>query len=399
MMTIRPTAAVLVGLVPVLAFASAPGPAARSAATTSAGASYQVRLRQHYGALGNASDYSVIVSAGKRVAWIFGGTNPGGTSTPIAERWNGRRVTPSRLPAGLTGFISDASAPSAHDVWAVSQYGGYVLHWNGRRWYVARRWRGGQITDVTAVTRKDVWVFGTTAAGFAGTGTWHYDGVLWRRVTGPAEAVSRASAVSRREIWAIAATGRGDYVLHFNGSAWRRVRAGRLFNGVQLHDILARSDRNVWVVGNVVSRSGATSFVLYHWAGHGWTRVLSRRNALAGNLASGPRGTVLLTATPTSLAATGLVIQAWVHGLLAATIIKSAEGSGVSDATLPAGARGIWASGGILTQHGGDATVWVGPVAGPYGPRRTDADLAATGARPGRPLAHGRAVLLRKARQ
>lgn len=380
MLTIRHTAAILAGLVPVLAFAPAPGPAARTAATTSAGASFQVRLRQHYGSAGNASDYSVIVSAGKRVAWVFGGTNPGGPSRPIAERWNGRRVTPSRLPARLTGFISDASAPSARDVWAVSQYGGYVLHWNGRRWYVARRWRGGQITDVAAVTPTDVWVFGTTAAGFAGTGTWHYDGVLWRKVHGPAGAVSRASAASRRDIWAIAATGRGDYVLHFNGSAWRRVRAGRLFNGVQLHDVLARSNRNVWVVGNTVSRSGATSFVLYHWAGHGWTRVLSRRNALAGNLASGRRGTVLLTATPASRAATGLVIQASVHGLLSATIIQSPDGSGVSDVTLPAGALDIWASGGILTPHGGDAAVWVGAVARPFGLRRIDDDLTAAGA-------------------
>ena len=366
MLTIRSTAAVVAGIVPVLAFAPAPRPAARIAVTTSSGASFQVRLRQHYGPAGNASDYSVIVSAGKRVAWVFGGTNPGGPSTPVAERWNGRRVTPCRLPLRLTGFISDASAPSARDVWAVSQYGGYVLHWNGRQWYVAKRWRGGQITDVTAITAKDVWVFGTTAAGFAGTGTWHYDGMLWRKVRGPAAAVSRASAASRRDIWAIAATGRGDYVLHFNGSAWRRVRAGRLFNGVQLRDVLARSNRNVWVVGNTVSRSGATSFVLYHWAGHGWTRVLSRRDALAGNLASGRRGTVLLTATPTSRAATGLVIQASVHGLLAATMIQSAEGSGVSDVTLPAGARGIWASGGILTPHGGDAAVWVGGSRPPF---------------------------------
>src|SRR5258707_607647 len=83
-----------------------------------------------------------------------------GTSTPIAERCNGQRVTPSRLPARLTGFISDATAPSPRDIWAVSQYGGYVLHWNGRRWHVARRWRGGQITDVAAATPKDVWVFG-----------------------------------------------------------------------------------------------------------------------------------------------------------------------------------------------------------------------------------------------
>lgn len=298
----------------------------------------------------------------------------------MAVRWNGRKAAPARLPGRLTGFISDASAPSAHDVWAVSQYGGYVLHWSGRRWYVARRWHGGQITDVMAISAKDVWVFGTTASGFTGTGTWHYNGTRWRKVAGPARAVFRASAASRRDIWAIAATSRANYVLRFNGTAWRRVRAGRLFNGVQLHDILAVSAQNVWVAGTTISKSGATSVALYHWAGHGWTRVLTRRDALAGNLAAGRHGTVLLTATPTSLAAAGLVIQASAGGLLSATVVSSPEGSGVSDVTVPAGRLEFWASGGILTRRGGDAAVWAGPLAHPVGAPGVDSDLATSSA-------------------
>jgi hypothetical protein len=380
MLTIRPQAAVLAGLVPVLAVLPAAGPSGRTTTTATGGAAFQLKLRQHYGPAGNASDFSVIVAASKRVAWVFGGTNPGGVSVPVAERWNGRRMTPSRLPARLTGFISDASAPSPHDVWAVSEYGGYALHWNGRRWYVARRWPGGQITDVAALSARDVWVFGTTASDFAGTGTWHYDGKSWQRVRGPAGAVFRASALSRHDVWAIAATSRGNYALHFNGSAWRRVRAGRLFNRVQLHDILAVSNRNVWVAGTTESRSGATSLALYHWGGHGWFRVLTRHGALAGNLASGRSGTVLLTATPTGLAATGLIIQASVHGLLSARILGSVEGSGVSDVALLTGAQDIWASGGILTRQGGDAAVWAGPVARSVGPRWIDNDLTAAGA-------------------
>jgi hypothetical protein len=74
------------------------------------------------------------------------------------------------------------------------------------------------------------------------------------------------------------------------------------------------------------------------------------------------------------LFATGLVIQAWVHGLLAATVISSARGSGVSDVTVAAGARDIWASGGTLTRRGGDAAVWVGPAARPADPHAIDSD-------------------------
>jgi hypothetical protein len=366
MLRIRSTTAVLAGIVPVLALGPALGPATtRTAASTVSRFSFQLRVRHHYGPAGNASGYSVIVATGKRAAWVFGGTNPGGLSVPVAERWNGRTVTPSRLPAGLTGFISDASAPSAHDIWAVSEYGGYALHWNGKHWRVARRWRGRQISSVAAVAANDVWVFGTTAAGFADTGTWHYDGKSWRKVRGQASTAFRASAVSRRNIWAIGASGRADYVLHFNGSAWRRVPAGRVFKGIQLHDILAFSSRNVWVVGNTASRSGATSLVLDHWNGRAWDTVLARGHVLAGHLARGRSGTVLLTATPASLSAMGLIIQASARGLLSAITIRSGQGSGVSDVAMPAAARAVWASGGILTRLGGDAAIWVGPVARP----------------------------------
>src|SRR5262245_29694437 len=176
MLRIRFTAA-LAGVVPVLALIGAAipalalpvvpeGAAAPAHPRPSAHASrsaFRVAVSLHYGTPANASGYSVVVATGGREAWIFGGTNPGGPSTPVAERWNGSTMTASALPAGLTGFISDASAPSATDIWAASEYGGYVVHWDGARWRLAMRWRGGIITGLTAVSANDVWVFGTTA--------------------------------------------------------------------------------------------------------------------------------------------------------------------------------------------------------------------------------------------
>ena len=46
----------------------------------------RIALRQHYGPLANASGYSVILVAGRDSAWVFGGTNPGGASKPVAAR-------------------------------------------------------------------------------------------------------------------------------------------------------------------------------------------------------------------------------------------------------------------------------------------------------------------------
>ena len=229
---IAPAIAVAVGAasvlaVPVLAVSfltgSAPAmasrvPAAGSAAArpgdsdyarpiaTISGSSPRVVVSRHYGPPANASGYSVILLTGAKTAWAFGGTNPGGPSRPVAGHWNGSTMTPSKLPAGLAGFISDASAPSARDIWATSQYGGYVLHWNGRRWHVARRWRYGEITGLTAISVRNVWTFGTTASGARGTGTWHFDGTSWQPVSGPARRIYRASAVSGHDIWAITAS-------------------------------------------------------------------------------------------------------------------------------------------------------------------------------------------------
>ncbi len=315
-------------------------------------------VSRHYGTAGNASGYSVVVATGGREAWVFGGTNPGGPSRPVAERWNGRRMTPSALPTGLTGFITDASAPSATDIWAASEYGGYVLHWDGVRWRLAMHWPRGMITGLTAVSADDVWVFGTTASGTRATGTWHFNGRSWRPVGGAAASIYRASAVSRHDIWAIAAGPRADSILVYRGRAWRPVRTGRVLAGVTLHDVLAVSADSVWVVGDEVN-GGSVRLVLAHWNGIRWRRIPTRERAWPGRLARGPHGTVLITATPVGAAASGLVLQAAATGWRSAITIQSDLGSGVADVALVRQTRSLLASGGILTRLGGDAVLWM----------------------------------------
>jgi len=52
---------------------------------------WQMATTVHYGPADNASGYSAVVAPTKDDAWVFGGTNPGGTSSPAAEHWDGRR--------------------------------------------------------------------------------------------------------------------------------------------------------------------------------------------------------------------------------------------------------------------------------------------------------------------
>jgi hypothetical protein len=355
------TIAAVAGLVPVMAGGAAGAVHAHPAAKLSAGR-FRVAVSTHYGQADNASGYSVILVTGRRDAWAFGGTNPGGPSVPVAEHWTGGRWGSVALPGRLGSFISDASAPSERDIWAASEYGGYLLHFNGHRWAVARRFRGGLISGLTAASWNDVWVYGTTAAGSRGIGTWHFNGYSWRQVAGPAGYIYRASAVSRRDIWAIAADGDSWRILHFDGWGWRAQAARHILAGIQPQDILAVSDHDVWLVGNAVSPSGAVRLVLAHWNGSTWTRLPARLGDWAGRLAAGPDGTVLVTATPDGASSAGLVLQATAASWLPSMPIRSALGSGVSDVAAVRGSRDVWASGGILTQQGGDAAVWEGPL-------------------------------------
>lgn len=375
MQRIRPSA-LLAGLLPVFVLTGSASaavallPASSATGSTHArptaaiAAAARIVASRHLGPAGNASGFSVLVPAGRGTTWALGGTNPGGQSSPVAMRWNGRRLSAATLPAGLSGFLSDASAPAPNDIWAASRYGGYVLHWNGASWSLARRWAGGEITGLAAVSPTDVWVFGTTVNGSIGTGTWHFNGRSWSRdAAGVAGDLYRASAVSRRDIWAIATASSGDFVARFNGRAWQRVTAGQVLAGVQLSDILAMSSHDVWVLGNSETKGGAIRLVLAHYNGTRWARLPTRRQAWAGRLAPGRRGGVLITATPARGDAAGLILEASSAGWRPGILVQSVLGCGVSDAALVPGTRTVVASGGILTRLGGNAIVWALPTA------------------------------------
>jgi hypothetical protein len=334
---------------------SPPSAAATGATTSSA---FSTAVVRHYGLPANASGYSVIVGTGPTEGWAFGGTNPGGPSAPVATLWSGDTTATATLPGGLTSFISDASATSSSDIWAASQYGRYVLHFDGVRWRVAKRWQQGQVTGLTAVTPSDVWVFGTTADGTSEIGTWHYDGTYWQRVPGLADSIVRASAISASDIWAIAASPVSYSVVRYDGTTWEQIPTGGALNGVHVRDILAISSSDVWVLGDKADAVGGVSLVLLNWNGGGWSSLVEPINAWAGRLALGPGPTVLATATPTSPSASGLIVQASAAGGHVVVMRSWLTTGGISDVVMPLHARKLWVSGAILTRTGGDAVIW-----------------------------------------
>ncbi len=154
----------VVASLPVLAISGPAGHAAYlhpAVPAKPAVSSWRLDVTKHFGPAGYASGYSEILPISGHV-WVFGGTNPGGQSVPVAETLVGNRWRPARLPARLTDFLSAASAPAPNDIWAISDYGRYVLRWNGKSWRLAKSWRqAGALSDVVAVSPRNVWVFGT----------------------------------------------------------------------------------------------------------------------------------------------------------------------------------------------------------------------------------------------
>jgi hypothetical protein len=316
----------------------------------------------HYGPGGNASGYSAVVALAKDDAWVFGGTNPGGTSSPTAEIWNGRGWRSSPLPAGLTGFVAAADASSARNVWAVGD--GYALRWNGTKWLVAKTWsQTGQLTSVAAVNRNDVWVFGSSPfGGGASLGSWHFNGRAWIRARGLANSIYRASAVARHDIWAITAGPRGGSVVRYNGHAWTRVRSARsALANTQLENVLAMSRTSVWVSGITPANGQNARLVLAHWNGTRWSRFVAHWDVeQPERFAPDGTGGIWIPVVTGGLEPATWILHLSHGGRWSRTQVAAsgATGVGIGDLALIPGTTSLWGSGGLLTTTGGDATIW-----------------------------------------
>jgi hypothetical protein len=357
-------AALVTSLLTVLAVMMAAWPAAARAARAPG---WTAAVARHFGAAGDASGFSAVLALSRTDAWALGGTNPGGTGAPVALRWNGQAWRSWPLPPGLHDFIGDASASSAADIWAVSYAGGYVLHWDGSRWLVAKRWRHHKVlTGVTALSPADVWTFGTTTSGTAGLGTWHFDGRGWSRPPGLAQDIYRASAVSPGDIWAVAATGQGGFLEHYDGRSWQRAGAGSpALAGLTLDAVLALPGGGVWAAGNAELRGGEGPLVIVHFDGRRWTRTATAWQADTGRLAPDGSGGLWITADDTGVSGGSVVGHLSRTGRLTWIPLAGGNGSGVSDVAAVLGpGRGpdpVWLSGGFLTAAGGDAVIWSRP--------------------------------------
>ncbi|HEX8007744.1 MAG TPA: hypothetical protein VF482_15110, partial [Trebonia sp.] len=237
-------------------------------------------------------------------------------------------------------------------IWAVTFFGGYVLHWNGSRWVVAKHLpgNGGELTGVTALSATNVWVFG--GGGFiGGLGTWHYNGTSWQQWKGSAAGLERASALSANSIWAVGSgTSPDSTIQHFNGNTWQTVSAKAL-SGLQFFGIRAFSSTNVWVAA--VTQGGVQPAYLVYYNGAGWTRIMVPWSVQVNNPVSDGHGGLWLTGFSVSTGQSYVV-----HRTSSGAWSRTAVSADLQGLALIPGTTSLWAVGAKATSTGANAVIW-----------------------------------------
>jgi hypothetical protein len=198
--------------------------------------------------------------------------------------WTGTGwAAPVRLPAA----IQTAVTPSSAQLWAFGAptklgENGYFAHLVGASWV-----SGAFPLDVTTsaeLSSSDVWAGGTTANGMPGFE--HWDGRTWQATplpdlglnpptSGPVHAlldiwVIGIAAVTPDDVWANITTvgDTGAYLLHWNGTAWRRVMVP--YAGGFGTSVTDDGDGGLWLVLQAPDRKQW----FCHYSAGTWTRTL-----------------------------------------------------------------------------------------------------------------------------
>jgi hypothetical protein len=323
---------------------------------------WRIVFSHQYGGPANTAQYWAVSSAGPGAAWAVGGAGqtPDIPGWPVGAHWNGRGWFVAPMPHGLADPLTAVSADSGDDAWAVSESGGYLLHWTGGRWSLARRWPEHslptQVTGVTAFSPTNVWVFGGSGA-FPGIGTWHLHGKTWTHVHGLGNNITSASALSPTDMWAIGGIEVGqDAIMRYIAGHWRHVVAKPLA-GLQFDGIVAQRNGQVWALA-VIPSTPFKSYILHLVEGR-WHSLRVPWQVQPGQLASDGRDGVWLSAVSGD---TVFAIHLTAAGRWTRTVVGS-RGNSFFGLNLIAGTASLWGAGSMTPKTGLRAAVWAyGPV-------------------------------------
>ena len=135
----------------------------------------------------------------------------------------------------------------------------------------------GGLSDVVATSETNAWAVGSTgSSSSAKTLILHWNGTAWKRVASPSPAgsagLSSVAATSPTNAWAIGSAGNNKtLILHWNGTTWKQVPSPNLASYSVLSAMAATSPTNAWAVGS----AGNNKTLILHWNGTTWKQVPS----------------------------------------------------------------------------------------------------------------------------
>jgi hypothetical protein len=204
---------------------------------------------------GNSTLNGVAADAAGDV-WAVGyviGPDPGVVA--VIEHGDGSTWTlvPCPNPGQYGTYLTDVSADSATDAWAVGYYfddpnKGVIEHWNGETWQLVDRRFRDDLTGVSAVAPDDVWVSGwASGAGLLE----HWNGARWVRISTDAPGFfGGVSTAARDEVMVVGDAGANtvyNHIIHGEVFGGTTVNPGE---SNYLYDVDAAASHDFWAVGS-----------------------------------------------------------------------------------------------------------------------------------------------------
>jgi hypothetical protein len=224
-----------------------------------------------------------------------GGAVPAGSQfPPVCGQMN--NVSSPNVGSSIND-LTDVSALSNNDVWAVGSYFNgsnvsqtLVEHWNGAVWSVVpspNTGIGDGLNGVFALASNDVWAVGNYYNSIsANTLMEHWDGTAWSVISSPSPSSTNiwlggVSALASNDVWAAGSYFNGSVfqtlVEHWDGAVWSVISSPDPGAGTSnyLSGVSALASNDVWAVGNYINGSNNGQTLVEHWNGAAWSVVPS----------------------------------------------------------------------------------------------------------------------------
>jgi hypothetical protein len=245
---------------------------------------------------------ALVLVSSVSAAIVFVGPVPAISSGPVfavsAASGQGSSGRDRTTLASFPWVVSDVSADSATDAWAVGYEDGpdtawranRILHWNGVEWSQvdspnpSSTW--SPLYGVVALSPTHVWAVGEyedDATGAFKTLILRWDGAEWSQVKSPnpslkSNGLQDVDASSASNAWAVGYSKddetRNRYptlIVHWNGTRWTKVNSPSPYSqDEQLLDVATRSATDAWAVGHFNQQP-----LIMHWNGTSWSIIKS----------------------------------------------------------------------------------------------------------------------------